>query len=90
VKRQKSKLLICRCTRSDRIVVYGCEIEWTVVVQVCWKATPETVIARWRSVPFANTFSCFRVAYFGNCAQSVSYIRQKTKYGVSTDSEEVL
>ena len=33
---------------------------------------------------------CCRVAYFGNCAQSVGYISDKTKYDISTDSEEVL
>ena len=35
-------------------------------------------------------FTYFRVAYFGNCAQSVGYISDKTKYDISTDSEEVL
>ena len=32
----------------------------------------------------------FRVAYFGHCAQIGGYITAKTKYGVSTDSEEVV
>jgi hypothetical protein len=38
----------------------------------------------------SHMLSCFRVAYFGNCAQSGRYTPAKTKYGVSTDSEEVL
>jgi len=32
----------------------------------------------------------FRVAYFGHCAQIGGYATAKTKYGVSTDSEEVV